>query len=312
MAGSAAGGVDALRHGTNHWSVEAGGAAAQLELDKCGAWLTVAVRGGPRPVVVRRAGWIDVRGDVDGRVDRVGLGPGDSIVFPVGGLLDAVDSSDERFGDEAFPETLLDCAGAQAEALARHVMEAAAGYVDLVGGGVFVARVPEEGRRDPMERLVEATGVPASDLQLPGYPLGDEQPELWSVPPAPPREARIRLAPVAASVPRMRDLLRRLMRSWRMPDAGDGVIELLATELAANAVKHARSDMTVIVRYLGEVVRVEVGDGSREQPRPRQADDDDLDGRGLALVDALSRDWGVLPTRTGKRVWCDVPVDTAP
>jgi hypothetical protein len=79
--------------------------------------------------------------------------------------------------------------------------------------------------------------------------------------------------------------------------------------LGANVVNHAGgADMTVIVRYLGPVVRVEVGDGSRELPKPRHAADDALDGRGLALVEALSHDWGVLPTRMGKRVWFEVAV----
>lgn len=337
VAGPAAGHFGAFRIGANDWGVlapaadlvdlresaartflpsaslqGADGVFARLELDKCGAWMTLAVHGHARPVVVRRAGWIDVRGHVNGQDDRVGLGPGDAIVFPTDALLAAADATGERFGDEALAEALLDCAGAHAGALADHIVEAAAGFVGSsdVGAAVLVARVPEEAGRDPIERVVEATGVPADQLQLPGYPLGDEQPDLWSRPPDPPREARIRLAPIAASVPRMRDLLRRLLRSWRMPDAGDGIVELLATELAANAVQHARSDMTVIVRYLGDVVRIEVGDGSREQPRPRQAHDDDIDGRGLALVEVLAKEWGTLPTRTGKRVWCDVAIDT--
>ena len=335
MAGvSASTHFDAFRIGANDWGVigpaaglvdvrqkaattfrpsvslkGAAGVFARMELDKCGAWMTLAVAQHARPVVVRRAGWIDVRGHVNGHDDRVGLGPGDAIVFPTDSLANAADLHGERFGDEVLPETLLDCAGASADELAAHILEAARPFAPQ-DGAVFVTRVPEEPDRDPMARVVEATGVPAEELQLPGYPLGDEQPDLWSRPPDPPREARIRLAPIPASVTRMRDLLRRLLRSWRMPDAGDGVIELLASELAANAVQHARSDMTVIVRYLGDVVRVEVGDGSREQPRPRQADDDDLDGRGLALVEALSKEWGVLPTRTGKRVWCDVSVET--
>ena len=338
MAGSAAGHFNAFRIGANDWGVVGPATAlvdvrhkavstflpsaslkgktgvfARLELDKCGAWMTLAVSGHARPVVVRRAGWIDVRGHANGQDDRVGLGPGDAIVFLTNALADATDAAGERFADDALAETLLDGAGAPAGALADRVLQSAARF-DTAGAAdtaaVLVARVPEEVGRDPMERVVEATGVPADELQLPGYPLGDKQPDLWSLPPDPPREARIRLAPVAASVSRMRELLRRLLRSWRMPDAGDGVIELLATELAANAVRHAQSDMTVVVRYLGDVIRIEVGDGSRALPVPRQADDDDLDGRGLALVDALAKEWGVLPTRTGKRVWCDVSIDT--
>lgn len=283
---------------------------ARLELDKCGAWITLATAGHPRPIVVRRAGWIDVRGHVHGRDDRVGLGPADALVVFTDALASAANAAGEPFADELLADALLDCAGAPARSLAEHVLQAATAHAGSLrdDAAVLIARVPEEGDRDPLLRLVEATGIAAEDLQLPGYPLGDEQPDLWAQRPDPPREARIRLAPIPASVPRIRELLRRLLRSWRMPDCGEGVVELLATELAANVVMHAQSDMTVIVRYLGRVVRVEVGDGSPEQPQPRRAADDDLGGRGLALVEALSDDWGVLPTRTGKRVWCDVAV----
>lgn len=290
--GAGAQAPDIVRHGVNEWHLRFAQHSARVELDKCGAWLLVQCETYAPPVVVRRAGWIDVRGHAAG--DRVGLGPGDALVM-------LTEPAWDRHDADGLLESLLDCAGpgTTADTLA-----------DRLHDDVLVVRVPEEDDRDPLERLVEATGVLAEELQLPGYPLGDAQPDLWQRPPDPPREARIRLAPVPASVPRMRDLIRRLLRSWRMPDAGDGVIELLASELANNAVQHARSDMTVIVRYLGPVVRVEVGDGSRELPQPRQAAEDDLDGRGLTLVEALSADWGVLTTRSGKRVWCDVAVVT--
>ncbi len=40
------------------------GFVARVELDVCGAWVTVACSGDLRPIVVRRAGWVDERGDV--------------------------------------------------------------------------------------------------------------------------------------------------------------------------------------------------------------------------------------------------------
>lgn len=59
----------------------------------------LAGAGHPRPVVVRRAGWIDVRGHVGlplgmfdeavPRDDRVGLGPGDALVIFTDGITEA-------------------------------------------------------------------------------------------------------------------------------------------------------------------------------------------------------------------------------
>lgn len=300
---------------------------ARLELDKCGAWVTLASAGHPRPIVVRRAGWIDVRGhagfplgwfdDAAPLDDRVGLGPGDALVVCTNGVTEAQDGDGELFGDEALLEHLLDAAGAGATAdeLADRILDGAQAFSARPlrdDAAVFVARVPDASSEDPLARIVNATGIPADELHLPGYPLGDVQPDLWQRAPIPPRQARIRLAAAASSLAPLRELLRRLLRSWRLSEANDGDVELLATELAANVVNHAGSPfMTVIVRYLGPVVRVEVGDGSRALPKPRNASDDDLDGRGLALVEALAQAWGVQPTRTGKRVWFEVAASSA-
>lgn len=123
----------------------------------------------------------------------------------------------------------------------------------------------------------------------------------------PPREARIELAPEPASASTLRRLLGRLLASWRLDHLAGGDIELLASELINNAVLHAATPITVIVRHLGDVVRVEVGDGSSEVPLPRHATTDDFSGRGLLIVDSLASSWGTVPTRAGKRVWFELP-----
>jgi hypothetical protein len=40
---------------------------------------------------------------------------------------------------------------------------------------------------------------------------------------------------------------------------------------------------------------LEVADSSEEKPELRHARDDDVSGRGLALVDTIAADWGVRP-----------------
>lgn len=52
--------------------------------------------------------------------------------------------------------------------------------------------------------------------------------------------------------------------------------------------------------------RVAVTDKSRVRPVMSEASAEDLGGRGLALVDALSQQWGTDPLPWGKRVWADV------
>ena len=268
--------------------VEPPAALLRIELDLCGAWMTTAGSGGLRPVGVRRAGWVDLRGHGPGLPadDRIGIGPGDALVVPA------------RPGDEAgLLDCLLPAAGEPARAIA-----VAAGVED-----VAVIAVPGSSGDEAMERLEAATGMSRDQLQLPGYPLGDLQPDLWHHPPSPPREARLRLQAEAAEVAEVRRLLRRLLASWRLePLLEDGDVELLATETATNAVRHAGTTATVIVRYLGDRVRVEVGDGSTALPQMRTAGPEEGGGRGLALVETLSSRWGVTRTLGGKRVWFEV------
>ncbi|MFJ4873851.1 ATP-binding protein [Streptomyces sp. NPDC088745] len=53
-------------------------------------------------------------------------------------------------------------------------------------------------------------------------------------------------------------------------------------------------------------VRVEVADASSCPPRPRRAEGDDTNGRGLELVDGLADRWGWQAEGAGKRIWCEV------
>jgi hypothetical protein len=67
---------------------------------------------------------------------------------------------------------------------------------------------------------------------------------------------------------------------------------------------HTRSELTIEIEP--SLVRVEVADGVHQIPVRRHAAPNDLDGRGLHLVDQLSSRWGVDPTETGKIVWFEV------
>jgi anti-sigma regulatory factor (Ser/Thr protein kinase) len=85
---------------------------------------------------------------------------------------------------------------------------------------------------------------------------------------------------------------------------------LVLSELMTNALRHGRRthEHAIATRFTptADGMRVEVHDTSSARPRLKQAATDDENGRGLALVNALTHGrWGVTPTTTGdgKTVW---------
>jgi sigma-B regulation protein RsbU (phosphoserine phosphatase) len=85
---------------------------------------------------------------------------------------------------------------------------------------------------------------------------------------------------------------------------------LLTSELVTNAVLHARTPLQLTVENNGRSIMLAVSDHDRMSPEERPQDAERLDGRGIALVAALSREWGSVAHPAGKTVWC--VLDTAP
>lgn len=84
---------------------------------------------------------------------------------------------------------------------------------------------------------------------------------------------------------------------------------LLTSELVTNAVLHAAGTINVDVDLDLTALRVEVADNSDERPAPRDATPEDTFGRGLHLVEAMARAWGVEQARDdGKVVWFELDV----
>jgi anti-sigma regulatory factor (Ser/Thr protein kinase) len=84
------------------------------------------------------------------------------------------------------------------------------------------------------------------------------------------------------------------------------MVELLVSELASNAVTHARTPFTVCVLRDDHQVRVEVADTGDGELRVRPLDPVASNGRGLQLLDALADNWGVDTADDGKTVWFSV------
>lgn len=81
---------------------------------------------------------------------------------------------------------------------------------------------------------------------------------------------------------------------------------LCTDELVTNAILHVASEIDVVVRRLGEVLRVEVHDRSTRPPLRRVHPVDADTGRGLELVEALTERWGVEAEEGGKAVWFEL------
>lgn len=96
------------------------------------------------------------------------------------------------------------------------------------------------------------------------------------------------------------------LRRRGVPDAAAGDLVLIASELAANAIRHGSPPALLRLDYSDERVRVTVSNhGSASDPRILDATDEAGHGRGLAMVQSLSDAMGW--DRDGERldVWAE-------
>lgn len=115
------------------------------------------------------------------------------------------------------------------------------------------------------------------------------------------------LPPDPAQLTHLRATVREL---WPHPAAhGRDETELVADELAANAIRHVGAPFTVALGFRPTQTLVAVTDSSRSEPLiGRWAGQHTLTGRGIQIVTGLSEDWGVrLVHAHGKTVWATLP-----
>lgn len=111
------------------------------------------------------------------------------------------------------------------------------------------------------------------------------------------------------SVPTARRWVGSLLTEWGFSDAG-WTAGCVVSELATNACLHARTAFTLAVRLEGDEVVLEISDSSLAVPQQRQYGGHATTGRGLHLVESLSRSWGVQRHVDGKTIW--VRLSTVP
>lgn len=99
------------------------------------------------------------------------------------------------------------------------------------------------------------------------------------------------------------------LEAWRLVAVRDSA-ELVVSELASNAVRHAFGPcITVLLAEADGWVRLGVADESVALPREMDFTDDAESGRGLMIVSMLTARWSTITAPFGKVVWAEF--DTA-
>ena len=123
------------------------------------------------------------------------------------------------------------------------------------------------------------------------------------------RSAAIDLPLDALAARRARRMVADMLGAWHLD--GSGLLDdtqLIVSELVTNAYLHGASGIGLEMRMDGGELEVAVRDGSAVVPRPRSAAPDAESGRGLAILAAITDNWGVnQEPGGGKRVWARLP-----
>jgi anti-sigma regulatory factor (Ser/Thr protein kinase) len=114
--------------------------------------------------------------------------------------------------------------------------------------------------------------------------------------------------PDGGAVPSARAFAREIAHAWGIESEDTAfLIGLVVSELATNAVVHAHTPFTVALATENGAVTVEVSDNDPRLPALRAPAPMALNGRGLVLIDQVSRAWGTRPVPGGgKVVWAEL------
>jgi MEDS: MEthanogen/methylotroph, DcmR Sensory domain/Histidine kinase-like ATPase domain len=121
-----------------------------------------------------------------------------------------------------------------------------------------------------------------------------------------PGEVSGRFAPEINSPRAARHLVADALRGWGCGDSMIANAELVCTELATNAVIHARTTFSVVARRTSAGVRISVHDASPLPPAVAHGVPARASGRGLQLVSLVASCWGFEMSRARKTVWADL------
>lgn len=92
------------------------------------------------------------------------------------------------------------------------------------------------------------------------------------------------------------------------PDGAIADAAAIASELVTNAITAGSSEIELFLALNESSVRIEITDDAAGSVVARDAAPEDPNGRGLMVVAALSRAWGVHFDNGSKQVWAEVEI----
>jgi anti-sigma regulatory factor (Ser/Thr protein kinase) len=117
-----------------------------------------------------------------------------------------------------------------------------------------------------------------------------------------------RLPPFTSAHGVARDFVAARLRKWGCAQSIDDAVVIVG-ELFNNALEHAPSPHYILaIDWNDGLVRLEMWDASPRRPELRPEDLESENGRGLRIVQALSRAWGTRVAASGKCVWAILPL----
>jgi hypothetical protein len=123
-----------------------------------------------------------------------------------------------------------------------------------------------------------------------------------------PHRRQVQLPCEAASARLARQLVERTCQQWGIPAMAAAAV-VVASELTDNMVHHARSEGWLRLQLRSNRLTVAVADADPRPPQLRVPNLHAPGGRGLILIDKLSRAWGTAPRLpAGKVVWAVLTV----
>jgi anti-sigma regulatory factor (Ser/Thr protein kinase) len=129
------------------------------------------------------------------------------------------------------------------------------------------------------------------------------EPETW---PRWPLHSRLEFAALDTAPACARKHAKAVIAEWGLASLAE-TTELLVSELVTNAVRASEALPSPVVGLWlvsdGHSVVVHVWDGGEAMPVRKDTAPDSARGRGLLLVEALGKDWGVYRKASGKVAW---------